>query len=116
MHVGSEAVVRRFPDLGVREIGRARRGASFVYWCERHASGAVFALTAMVAAIVSAALVLELWRSDLRVPFAYSSDALFVEAVTKNLEHGWYYANPSLAAPFGQELYDFPIGNPLNMA
>jgi hypothetical protein len=116
MHAGSEAVVRRFPDVSMREIGRRRRSDSFAHWCERHASGVVFALTAMVAAIVSAALVLELWRSELRIPFAYSSDALFVEAVTKNLEHGWYYTNASLAAPLGQELYDFPIGNSLNMA
>jgi len=108
------AAARTLPRQGTAD--RAIRKVTFADRCERHAAGAVYALAAMLATLVSAGLVLEIWRSDLRVPFAYSSDALFVEAVTKNLEHGWYYTNASLAAPFGQQLYDFPIGNALNMA
>jgi phosphoglycerol transferase len=65
---------------------------------------------------------LQLWAADLRVPFVYggapdgapftyAGDAPFYLMVTKGLiQHGSYLRNPSLGAPFGQELYDFPQG------
>jgi hypothetical protein len=116
MHVGAEAAVSGFRGAVSGEDSVARKRLSLARWCERHASGVVYGMIAMLAASVSAASVLELWRGNLHTPYAYSSDALFVDAVTKNLAHGWYYTNPDLGAPFGQQLYDFPIGNALNMA
>ena len=59
--------------------------------------------------LLGAAAALELWRGNIRVPFAYRSDSLFYEALIKGvLEHGWVLENPSLGAPFVQQLADFP--------
>jgi hypothetical protein len=70
---------------------------------------ALTAATAIVAGLAAAA-VLQVWQADLGVPFAYTGDGNFYAAVVKGiLDHGWHYVNPSLGAPFGQELYDFPI-------
>jgi phosphoglycerol transferase len=59
---------------------------------------------------VLAALALHLWDATWRVPFDYSGDAtqnqVFIKGV---LENGWYQHNPSLGAPLGQTLYDFPV-------
>ncbi len=55
-------------------------------------------------------VVLELWKADLRVPFYTGGDATFALAVVKGvLEHGWYLINPSVGAPAGQHLYDYPV-------
>ena len=52
---------------------------------------------------------MRLWRADLRVPFEDRGDSLFYLMTTKGvLRHGWWFENPDLGAPFGQELYDFP--------
>ena len=74
-------------------------------------------LDALVAAIAMAASVLLLFplfglaRASLSVPFAYQGDALFYEMVVKGvIDHGWYLRNPSLGAPLGQQLFDFPHG------
>jgi phosphoglycerol transferase len=44
------------------------------------------------------------------VPFEINTgDSLFNLVMIKNmLQHGWDLTNPSLGAPFGQELYDYP--------
>jgi hypothetical protein len=40
-----------------------------------------------------------------------SGDANSAFAVIKGLlDHGWHLRNPDLGAPFGQQLYDFPLG------
>lgn len=63
---------------------------------------------------------LELWNSDLRVPFAYVrdapgpyafvADAPFYQLLAKGgIDHAWFLTNPSLGAPFGQQLFDFPV-------
>ena len=63
-------------------------------------------------------LVLHSWRGDLGVPYSYSGDANqhdgFIKAV---LDHGWYWHNPNLGAPGGQQLFDFPVlnGDTLNV-
>ena len=73
-------------------------------------SDALFAGAAMVLALVGAALVLELWRADLRVPFAYTGDATLNLTLIKDvLENPWYFHNPDLGAPNSQELYDYPV-------
>jgi hypothetical protein len=72
----------------------------------------------MVLALVGAALVLELWNADLRVPFAYTGDGTLNLTLIKDvLENAWYFENPDLGAPDGQELYDYPVisGETLNL-
>ena len=64
----------------------------------------------MVLALVGAALVLELWRADLRMPFAYTGDATLNLTLIKDvLDNPWYFHNPDLGAPNSQELYDYPV-------
>ena len=70
----------------------------------------LFAGAAMVLALAGAALVLELWRADLRVPFVYTGDATLNLTLIKGvLENAWYFENPDLGAPNEQELYDYPV-------
>lgn len=69
-----------------------------------------FAGAAALLSLLAASLVLRLWHADLGVPFVYAGDANFHHAIVKGtLEHGWYLENGNLAAPSGQELYDFPV-------
>jgi hypothetical protein len=69
-----------------------------------------WALACMVVACALSAVALKLWQADLRVPFSYGGDGnqnqLFIKGV---LDHGWYQHNPSLGAPFGQDLHDFAV-------
>ena len=53
---------------------------------------------------------MELWRANLHVPFVYDNNDSLYEFMTVKalLENGWILTNPNLAAPFGQESYDFP--------
>jgi phosphoglycerol transferase len=70
----------------------------------------LFAAAAMVLSLVGAALVLELWRADLRVPFDYTGDATLNLTLIKGvLEHAWYFENADLGAPHRLELYDYPV-------
>jgi phosphoglycerol transferase len=87
---------------------------------------AEFALELLTAAIslLMAAVVLQVWRSDLRVPFEYGlqlpggteqtpaggGDTYFSMMVFKTVqETGWYFTNPRLGAPLGMDLRDHPI-------
>ena len=70
-------------------------------------------------ACVGATIFLRLWDADLRVPFAYSGDATLNLTLIKTvMERGWFYENPRLGAPSGQELYDYPVlsGDTLHVA
>lgn len=73
---------------------------------------AALSLGSGLLAVLLACLVLEIWKATLSVPFSYSWDgnhyAMFVKGT---LEHGWIYRNPDLGAPFGQQLYDWPIAS-----
>jgi len=61
--------------------------------------------------LLIAYFVLKLWKADLRVPFDYAGDGNFIGMLAKGiLDNGWFQRNPSLGAPFGQALYDFPMG------
>ncbi|MEA2354277.1 MAG: hypothetical protein QOD61_406, partial [Solirubrobacteraceae bacterium] len=75
---------------------------------------------AVILTSVGAYLGLQLWRARLNVPFRYEQidDTKFYLALVKGiLEHGSYLHNPSLGAPYGQVLYDFPQGaDNLNLA
>jgi hypothetical protein len=71
---------------------------------------ALVAGVAMLLALVGAALVLELWRADLDVPFDYTGDTILNLTLIKGvLENAWYFENPDLGAPNDQELYDYPV-------
>jgi phosphoglycerol transferase len=77
-------------------------------------AGGRIALSAYVGAallaIVAGGLALEVWRADLRVPFAYGGDALlFALPVKSVVDHAWYLQNPSLGAPGGLQLFDYPF-------
>ena len=75
-------------------------------------------LVAYLAASAACALILvftfELWRADLRVPLAYGRDSICTQLWAKGIvENGWYLSNPSLGAPFGMEMHDFPLADGL---
>jgi hypothetical protein len=74
------------------------------------AAEALWAVGAMALSLVTAILVLELWRADLSVPiFRNYSDGTFTLASMKGLiDHGWYETNSNLGAPFGQVNHDYP--------
>lgn len=62
----------------------------------------------MLASLVAAAWVLKLWDAPLRVPFALGGDnPLTLSAIKGILDNGWYFTNPFLGAPGGQQLIDF---------
>ncbi len=56
--------------------------------------------------------VLRLWEADLAVPLCDQGDSLCAQAWMKSiLEHGWFLHNPDLGAPWGSDLYDFPMAD-----
>ncbi|MHB8533653.1 MAG: hypothetical protein ACYDC2_13120, partial [Solirubrobacteraceae bacterium] len=70
-------------------------------------------LLAGAVSLVFAAWVLRLWRGDLSLPLRYSpvDDTKFYLMLVKGIaDHGWYSSNPSLGAPFSQQLIDYPQG------
>jgi hypothetical protein len=80
-------------------------------------------LDGAVVAVVTALLttwLYRLWAADLDIPLTYplprsdelaAGDATFHQAVVTALLHGrWWTTNPQLGAPYGQQLYDFPLG------
>jgi hypothetical protein len=80
---------------------------------------AVFAAAAAALASFGATIFLRLWDADLRVPFSYSGDGTLNLTLIKTvMERGWFYENPRLGAPNGQELYDYPVlsGDGLHVA
>jgi hypothetical protein len=51
------------------------------------------------------------WEMPWRLPIDTRSDATLISMMVKNIEeNGWYYSQPRLGAPFGQQFYDFPHG------
>jgi hypothetical protein len=64
------------------------------------------------AALVLACLALKVWRGDLDVPFSYKEETQYYLMLAKAMEdHGGYFENPRLGAPFGQDLHDFAVGS-----
>jgi hypothetical protein len=69
-----------------------------------------FAAGAAALATVGAAIVMKLWDADLRAPFSYTGDGTLNLMLIKGvMERGWFYENPRLGAPNGQQLYDYPV-------
>lgn len=59
-------------------------------------------------ALLAAGIVLQLWHARPGVPLGYGGDGLWLMQVVKGMiGHGWFWTNPDVGAPFGQELYDF---------
>jgi hypothetical protein len=96
------SVLPRRLALGLGAVARAR-------------DAAYAAATALVAGLLTVPT-LRLWDANLSLPFAYRGDALLVLANIKTiLEQGWYTGTPLLGAPFGQQLYDYPVLNGNNL-
>ena len=71
---------------------------------------AAFAAAAAGLASLGATIFLRLWDADVRVPFSYSGDGTLNLTLIKTvMERGWFYENPRLGAPSGQQLYDYPV-------
>jgi phosphoglycerol transferase len=61
------------------------------------------------------AVALKLDSADLHVPLCYTWDSVLCQTWIKGvLEHGWYLENGDLGAPFGQQMYDFPLADSLH--
>jgi hypothetical protein len=79
-------------------------------WARRRAADLLASATSVVASTAFAAYALELWRANLRVPLYYAYDGLLMLMFVKDLlGRGWWLTNSHLGAPYGQELYDFPL-------
>lgn len=77
---------------------------------------AVFYVVVATACILLTFVGLRLWRADLHVPFSQVTDANFTAAVVKGLvTNGSHLDNPSLGAPFGMHLQDFPGSDGVNV-
>ena len=52
----------------------------------------------------------------LKLPFSYDGgDTMLIQSWCKSvIDHGWYLHNPSLGAPYGQSMEDFPQADSLN--
>lgn len=48
---------------------------------------------------------------DMNLPYIYSGDSISSSLFIKGMiENGWYNLNPFVGAPFGLEMYDYPLG------
>src|SRR3954447_452596 len=75
------------------------------------------AAVAGLASLVIAYVVLHLWNTSLNVPWTHGGEdtwsvLLYMKAT---LDHVWPLHNPHLGAPFGQDLQDYPLGDPLQI-
>jgi hypothetical protein len=66
-----------------------------------------------ILSLIILALVIQLWRADMAIPFSYSGgDEILHSALTKAvLDNRWYLHNRFLGMPTGLDLYDFPVGD-----
>jgi hypothetical protein len=82
----------------------------------RRAEFLAYAVT-LVLALAFAFLVLQLWRADLAVPFAYEHDSFPILTWTKTmLDNGWWLTNKYLGAPAQFEMHDYPTNCNLHFA
>jgi phosphoglycerol transferase len=82
-------------------------------WLRARAGMLAGAIAAAALSTLVAALVLHLGEARLALPWSYASegDTKFYLLLVKSIvTHGSYQTNPSLGAPFGLQLYDFPQG------
>jgi len=71
----------------------------------------LYSVTALMS-LALAAIVMRLDKADLRVPFVPLGDATYYQSVIIRplMTQAWYLMNPSIGAPQGLRLYDFPSG------
>jgi hypothetical protein len=64
--------------------------------------------TALAATLVTI-IDLKLWDASMSIPIsgAFNDATFFLSAVKGVVEHGWFWHNPDLGAPFGQTNFDF---------
>ncbi len=61
--------------------------------------------------------VLRLTDVDLTAPLSYVQDGVSHMGIAKSVQsNAWYYENPRLSAPEGQQLYDYPQADTLHIA
>jgi phosphoglycerol transferase len=59
--------------------------------------------------LLCTALLLRIWRTDLRVPFNYWGDTIFELTLVKSIaQNGWIWFIERLGAPFGLDIVAFP--------
>lgn len=72
-----------------------------------------------VSALITTVLLVPIYgltKASFGIPFFYSGDANFHGMLIKGvLDHGWYYDNPLLSAPEGQDFRDFPMPDNLHL-
>jgi phosphoglycerol transferase len=86
---------------------------SLALW--RAAKGLAGYLAVLAACLLILTWSLKLWRANLSVPLAFYGDPIFhLMTIKGTLDHGWYLHNPSLGVPFGVDLHDFPMADPLH--
>ncbi|MBK8899359.1 MAG: hypothetical protein IPN66_19550 [Candidatus Competibacteraceae bacterium] len=77
----------------------------------------LFGLFELVLVLVLATFFLQLWCTDLRIPFNYQGDTLwFLVPVKGMLDNGWTYNIPQLSAPFSLSAAAFPSMTNLDWA
>ncbi len=78
---------------------------------------AIALVAVMALALGLACAVLKTWRGSLGVPFYLGGidTAPFVAGIKGMIDHGWYFTNPSLGVPAGQDLIDFAGGTAENV-
>jgi phosphoglycerol transferase len=87
-------------------------------WTRRLASIPVLVDAAVVSilCVVAAASILDCWQAGWRTPFLATGDATYYHYLIRTIiEHGWYTQNAEIGAPFGAELYDFPLPEPTHL-
>jgi phosphoglycerol transferase len=83
--------------------------------CAKLLRPAAIYASAALASFVILALLTQLWRLDLSVPFVYRDDALMTDVWTKAVvDEGWYLTNPRLGAPADCRMHDFPMADNLH--
>jgi phosphoglycerol transferase len=104
---GATAELKNGPARAFRRPGLVQ--LSRTMWLPGRAD-LIGACVAAIGAILAAGFSLQLWRAHLHVPFDYSSDGLLSEIFVKSvISGGWVWHLHGLGAPFGNQLFDFPI-------
>lgn len=68
----------------------------------------VWAVAAGVLAMIVAVFEIELWDAHLRIPLTASGDSNAALAIIKGIgNHGWWWTDPNLGAPFTAQRYDY---------
>jgi phosphoglycerol transferase len=73
-------------------------------------------LICIILSVFGSFLILQLWNSDITVPFAYCGDSLEMMGWFKGvIDNPWWYHNNYLGMPFGLDHYDWPLTNNFNI-